>query len=84
MEIIAFTVVGIALYLVSDRFLIILERLHGDPLPNRNIIFFVIIVVLALPTFSLVHTLLGDSESPQHNYQEQQATDGGYEATQPH
>ncbi len=41
MEIVIFTVVGIALYLISGQVLTMLEKLHGDPLPQRNIVFFV-------------------------------------------
>ena len=82
MEIIIFTVVGIALYLLSDRLLSLLERIHGEPIPARNIVFFVIFLALTLPTFGLMNTLLG--EGPQDNDQEQQAADGGDEPTQTH
>ena len=84
MEIILFTGVGIVLYLVTGQLLTMLEKMHGDPLPQRNIIFFVIIIVLTLPTFSLISTLLESGESPQHDYQEQQATDGGDQPAEPH
>ena len=84
MEIIVFTAVGIALYLISDRILVLLESMHGEPLPQRNIVFFVVIMALALSTFSVFRSLSGGSESPQDNYQEQQATDGGNEPPQPH
>lgn len=84
MEIVIFTVVGIALYLVTGQLLALLEKLHGEPLPQRNIVFFVIIMALSLSSFSLLRTLLGDGESPQHNDQEQQTTDGGNQATETH
>jgi len=61
-----------------------LEKMHGEALPQRNIIFFVIIVVLALPTFSIIQGLTGAQESPQNNNQEQQATDGGNQPTETH
>ena len=84
-EIILFTVVGIALYLVTGQLLAVLEKMHGDPLPQRNIIFLVIIMALSLPTFSLIRSLLGSGEeSPQHNYQEQQSTDGGNQPPETH
>jgi len=83
-EIVLFTGVGIVLYLVTDQLLRMLERMHGEPLPQRNIIFFVIIVVLALPTFSIIQSLSGAQESPQNNNQEQQATDGGDQSSKPH
>lgn len=84
MEIVLFTVVGIVLYLVTGQLLSMLEKLHGDPLPQRNIVFFVIILALSLPTFSMLRSLLGEGESPQHDYQEQQATDGGYQPPESH
>jgi hypothetical protein len=83
-EIVLFTVVGIVLYLVTTQVLILLEKIHGDPLPQRNIVFFVIILALSVPSFALLRTLLGEGESAQDNYQEQQATDRGYQPPQPH
>jgi hypothetical protein len=83
-EIIIFTVVGIALYLVTVALLGLLERIHGDPIPQRNIVFFVIIMALSLPIFSVMRALLGEGESPQHDYQEQQATDGRNQSSEAH
>lgn len=59
MEVILFTVVGIVLYVVTGQLLALLEKMHGDPLPQRNIVFFVIILSLSLPTFSMLRGLLG-------------------------
>ncbi len=84
MEILLFTAVGILLYLVCDRLLLVLERMHGEPLPQRNIVFFVLILALTLSTFSLVRTFLFVGESTQNNYEEQQATERGDQPTQPH
>ena len=84
MEIVLFTGVGMALYLVTSQLLNMLERMHGDPLPQRNIIFFVIIIALSLPTFSVMRSLTGADEGPQNNNQEQQATDGGNKAAETH
>ena len=84
MEIVLFTGVGMVLYLVTGQLLNALERLHGEPLPQRNIIFFVIIGALSLPTFSVMRSLTGTEQSPQNNNQEQQATDGGNQATESH
>lgn len=83
-EIVLFTLVGIALYIITSQVLVFLEKLHGSPLPQRNIIFFVVILALSLPSFSLMRTLLGEGKSPQYDHQKQQATDGGDESTQPH
>ena len=84
MDIILFTVVGIVLYVVTGQLLSMLEKMHGEPLPQRNVIFFVIILALSLPAFSLMRTLLGPGESPQHDYQEQQSPDGGNQPAEPH
>ena len=84
MEIILFTGVGIVLYLLCDRMLVLLEKMHGEPLPGRNIVFFVLIVVLSLSTFSLMRIVLHPGESSQNNNQEQQTPDGGDQSAQPH
>lgn len=84
MEIVLFTVVGLVLYFVTLQVLDLLERLHGDPLPQRNIVFFVIIMALTLPTFSIVRGLLGEGEGAQHHDQEQQAADSRNQPPQPH
>ena len=84
MEIILFTGVGIVLYLLCDRMLLLLERIHGEPIPGRNIVFFVLILALSLSAFSLMRVLLHPDESSQNNNQEQQATDGGHQPAQPH
>lgn len=84
MEIILFTGVGIVLYLLCDRMLLLLERIHGEPIPGRNIVFFVLILTLSLSAFSLMRVLLHPDEGSQNNNQEQQATDGGDQAAQTH
>ena len=84
MEIILFTGVGIVLYLLCDRMLLLLERIHGEPIPGRNIVFFVLILALSLSAFSLMRVLLHPDEGSQNNNQEQQATDGGHQPAQPH
>lgn len=57
MEIIYFTLVAIGLYLVSDRILIQIETVRGKRLKNRSMIFFVIIVVFSVVTFTLIQTI---------------------------
>jgi len=83
-EIALFTAVGIVLYVLCDRLLLLLEKMHGEPLPQRNVVFFVLILFLSLSTFSLLRILLYPGESAQDYNQEQQATDGGDQAAQPH
>jgi hypothetical protein len=83
-EIILFTGVGIVLYLLCDRLLNLLEKMHGEPLPGRNIIFFVLILALSLSAFSLMRGLLLPDEGSQNNNQEQQSPDGGHQPTESH
>lgn len=53
-EIVYFTLVGIGLYFASDWILNRIEAVRGKPFENRSIIFFVIILVLALISFQLI------------------------------
>lgn len=57
MEIVLFTIVGVALYFAADWALRTLERMHGAPLPYRNIVYFVIILVLALASFTFLQNI---------------------------
>ena len=84
MEIILFTVVGIVLYGITGQLLAMMEKMHGNPLPQRNIVFFVIILALSLPAFSVLRSLLETDESSQYDYQEQQTTDGRNESAESH
>ena len=56
MEIVYFTIVAIGLYAVADAALRGLERLRGARFENRQIVFFAIILPLALLTFWLLQT----------------------------
>jgi hypothetical protein len=58
MEIVYFTVIGLGLYAVSDALLDFIERRRGARFENRQVVFFVIILVLALITFPLVGSLM--------------------------
>jgi len=57
-EWVLFTVNGIVIYLLSDWILRRMERVRGGVLPNRQVIFFVIFLFLALLSFTLLRTLL--------------------------
>ena len=59
MEILLFTGVAIALYWVADRLLVAIERQRGAPVANRTVVFFFILLGLALPTFALIRALVG-------------------------
>jgi len=54
LEIVWFTLTAILLYLVSDWILDQIEIRRGERLPNRNIVFFGIITVLALVVFQVL------------------------------
>lgn len=54
MEAILFTLAGIVLYFVSDRILDWIEVKRGRRFENRTLIFFVIILVLAMGLFNLI------------------------------
>ncbi len=57
MEIVYFTVVGIGLYFFSDWLLDQIERLRGRRFAQRQLVFFVIILVLAVASFQLIGLL---------------------------
>ncbi len=59
MEIVLFTLAAIALYFAADWILRSLEARRGAPFKNRSIIFFAIILPLALIVFSLMENLGG-------------------------
>ena len=59
LEIVAFTAVAVALYLVSDRILDAIEVRRGERLANRSVVFFAILVSLALISFTILERVLG-------------------------
>ena len=56
-----FTLVAVVLYFVSDWLLQLVEVQAGRRFENRTIIFFVILLSLALITFSVIQRLTGVS-----------------------
>jgi hypothetical protein len=58
-EILIYTACGIALYVLADAALKYIEALHGEPIPYRNVIFFVIIFLMAMILFQLVRMMAG-------------------------
>ena len=54
MDIVYFTVIAIGLYFGADRLLDWIERKRGRRFENRQVVFFAIILPLALATFWLV------------------------------
>lgn len=58
MEIVYFTLVGIGLYFASDWILDRIESARGRPFENRSVIFFAIILVLAIVSFQIIGHLM--------------------------
>lgn len=59
MDIVWFTLVAIGIYFGADWLLDWIERKRGARFENRQIVFFAIILPLALAAFWLVRTLSG-------------------------
>jgi predicted PurR-regulated permease PerM len=59
LEIVYFTAAAVALYFISDWILDRLERRRGARFAHRDLIFFAIILVLALLVFQLIRRLGG-------------------------
>jgi len=55
LDLVAYTVAGLALYFVSDWILNQIEVRRGKRFENRSIVFFAIIMVLALTLFELIN-----------------------------
>ena len=57
-EAVYFTVTGIVLYLVADRLVDLVERRAGRVLEHRTLLFFVLLLSLALVTFAAIRWFL--------------------------
>jgi hypothetical protein len=57
MDIAYFTLIAVGLYIGADRLLDWIERRRGKRFENRQVVFFAIILPLALATFWLVRAL---------------------------
>ena len=62
MEVVYYTLVAAILYLASDWLLDRIEIIRGERFKNRSIVFFLIILVLAFISFSLIKSMLLASE----------------------
>ena len=58
-DLIIFTLNAIVIYLLSDWLVRLIEKRRGEGLKQRQIIFFVIFLTLALASFQLMKMLLG-------------------------
>jgi hypothetical protein len=63
-ELILFTLNAIVIYLVADRLVRMIERRRGGVMPQRQIVFFVIFLALALVSFRLMQMVLGKPGGP--------------------
>ena len=61
MSIIYFTIVAVLLYLVSDWILEQFETRAGKRFEHRSLVFFAILLSLAITTFSLIQQYTGNS-----------------------
>ena len=61
-ELLLFSLNAIVIYLLSDWLLRQVEKRRGEVLKQRQIVFFVIFLVLALVSFRLLKILLGSPE----------------------
>ena len=59
MELVYFTITAVVLYIVSDRLLQTLELRAGRRFENRSLVFFAILLVLALLSFTMIRRLTG-------------------------
>jgi len=59
MHFVYYTVAGVVLYLLSDWILVAIEKARGAAFEQRSLVFFVIILVLALTTFKTIELWLG-------------------------
>jgi hypothetical protein len=63
MEIIYFTLVAVILYVGADWILNRIEAAAGQRLKYRNIVFFVMLLTMALSSFALINHFTGQSSS---------------------
>lgn len=59
-DLILFTLNAIVIYLIADRLVRLIERRRGAVLKQRQVVFFVIFLLLALVTFRLLRILTGE------------------------
>ena len=58
-ELLIFTLNAIVVYLVSDWLVRLIEKRRGEILKQRQVVFFIIFLTLALVSFRLLKMLLG-------------------------
>lgn len=58
-ELILFTLNAVVIYIVSDALVRAIEKHRGAVLKQRQVVFFVIFLVLAMTSFGVLRNLLG-------------------------
>ena len=61
-ELLLFSLNAIVIYLVSDWLVRLIEKRRGQVIKQRQVVFFVIFLVLALTTFQLLKGVLGGTD----------------------
>lgn len=59
MEILIFTLNAVVIYLISDWMIRQIEQRRGEALKQRQAVFFIVFLVLALVSFTLLRRLFG-------------------------
>ncbi|GMV03174.1 MAG: hypothetical protein KJZ98_15945 [Burkholderiaceae bacterium] len=59
MEIVYFTITAVVLYVAADRLLDAMERRAGRRFAQRSLIFFALLLGMALVSFALLRRVLG-------------------------
>ena len=57
MEFVYYTIAGLLLYVISDWILVKIETARGNHLEHRSLVFFVIILILAVSSFKVIEIL---------------------------
>jgi len=57
-ELILFTLNAVVIYLVSDWIVKLIEKRRGQPLKQRQVVFFAVFLILALTSFQMLQVLL--------------------------
>lgn len=57
LEVFIYTASAILLYVLADAALNAIEKLHGDPIPYRHVVFFVIIFTMAIILFQMINLI---------------------------
>jgi predicted PurR-regulated permease PerM len=58
LELVVYTLAAIIIYTASDALLRHIERRRGERLANRSVVFFIIILTLAIVTFAAFRAFL--------------------------